>query len=84
MSVLLNPTGLKKKTMPTYICMNLSYIYIYIYIYNMVVSVTLCFMHFAFVRRMQNAYIYCHLLTDSFVVPQLFSMARHVGRLKLG
>ena len=29
-------------------------------------------------------YIYCHLQTESFVVSQLFSVARHVGRLKLG
>ena len=29
-------------------------------------------------------YIYCHPQTDSFVVSQLFSVARHVGRLKLG
>ena len=29
-------------------------------------------------------YIYCHLQTDCFVVSQLFSVARHVGRLKLG
>ena len=29
-------------------------------------------------------YIYCHPQTDCFVVSQLFSMARHVGRLKLG
>ena len=28
-------------------------------------------------------YIYCHPLTDCFVVWQLFSVARHVGRLKL-
>ena len=29
-------------------------------------------------------YIYCHPLTDCFVISQLFSVARHVGRLKLG
>ncbi len=29
-------------------------------------------------------YIYCHQQTDCFVVSQLFSVARHVGRLKLG
>ena len=29
-------------------------------------------------------YIYCHLQTDWFVVSQVFSVARHVGRLKLG
>ena len=29
-------------------------------------------------------YIYCHPQTDCFVVLQLFSVARHVGRLKLG
>ena len=28
--------------------------------------------------------IYCHPQTDCFVVSQLFSVARHVGRLKLG
>ena len=28
--------------------------------------------------------IYCHLHTDCFVASQLFSVARHVGRLKLG
>ena len=28
--------------------------------------------------------IYCHPQTDCFVVSQLFSMARYVGRLKLG
>ena len=28
--------------------------------------------------------IYCHPQADSFVVSQLFSVARHVGRLKLG
>ena len=28
--------------------------------------------------------IYCHLQTDCFVVSQLFSVARHRGRLKLG
>ena len=28
--------------------------------------------------------IYCHPHTDCFVVSQLFSVARHVGRLKLG
>ena len=28
--------------------------------------------------------MYCHLHTDCFVVSQLFSVARHVGRLKLG
>ena len=27
-------------------------------------------------------YIYCHPQTDCFVVSQLFSVARHVGRLK--
>ena len=29
-------------------------------------------------------YIYSHPQTDYFVVSQLFSVARHVGRLKLG
>ena len=29
-------------------------------------------------------YIYCHPQTDCFVVSQLFNVARHVGRLKLG
>ena len=29
-------------------------------------------------------YIYCHPQTDCFVVSQLFSVARHVGRSKLG
>ncbi len=29
-------------------------------------------------------YIYSHPQTDCFVVSQLFSVARHVGRLKLG
>ena len=29
-------------------------------------------------------YIYCHPQTDCFVVSQLFHVARHVGRLKLG
>ena len=29
-------------------------------------------------------YIYCHPETDCFVVSQLFSVARRVGRLKLG
>ena len=29
-------------------------------------------------------YIYCHPQTDCSVVSQLFSVARHVGRLKLG
>ena len=29
-------------------------------------------------------YIYCHPKTDCFVVSQLFSVARHVGRFKLG
>ena len=29
-------------------------------------------------------YIYCHPQTDCFVVPQLFSLARHVGHSKLG
>ena len=29
-------------------------------------------------------YIYCHPQSDSFVVSQLFSVARHAGRLKLG
>ena len=28
--------------------------------------------------------MYCHTQTDCFVVSQLFSVARHVGRLKLG
>ncbi len=29
-------------------------------------------------------YMYCHPQTDCFVVSQLFSVARHVGHLKLG
>ena len=29
-------------------------------------------------------YIYCHPQTDGFLISQLFSLARHVGRLKLG
>ena len=29
-------------------------------------------------------YIYCHPHTDCFIVSQFFSVARHVGRLKLG
>ena len=29
-------------------------------------------------------YIYCHPQTDCFVVSQLFSVAKHVGRLSLG
>ena len=29
-------------------------------------------------------YIYCHPQTNRFVVSQLFSVARHIGRLKLG
>ena len=29
-------------------------------------------------------YIYCHSQTDSFFVPQLFTVARHVGGFKLG
>ena len=31
-----------------------------------------------------HIYIYCHPQADCFVVSQLFSMARHVGHLKLG
>ena len=31
-----------------------------------------------------NIYIYCHTQTDPFVASQLFSVARHAGRLKLG
>ena len=29
-------------------------------------------------------YIYCHPETDCIVVSQVFSVARHIGRLKLG
>ena len=29
-------------------------------------------------------YIYCHLQTDCFILSELFSVARHVGRLKPG
>ncbi len=29
-------------------------------------------------------YIYCHPQTDCFVLSQLFSVARHVERLKMG
>ena len=29
-------------------------------------------------------YIYCHPHTDYFVVSQLFNVAKHIGRLKLG
>ena len=29
-------------------------------------------------------YVYCHSQTDCFVVSQLFSVARHAGRFKLG
>ena len=29
-------------------------------------------------------YVYCHPQTDCFVLPELFSVARHVGRLKPG
>ena len=32
----------------------------------------------------QTIYIYIHQQTDCFVVSQLFSLARHVGRYKLG
>ncbi len=32
----------------------------------------------------QPIYIYSHSQTDCFVVSQLFSVATHVGRLKLG
>ena len=31
-----------------------------------------------------HIYIYCHPQTDCFVVSQLFTVARYVGRLKLG
>ena len=31
-----------------------------------------------------SKYVYCHPQTDCFVVSQLFSVARHVRRLKLG
>ena len=44
------------------------YIYIYIYIYKEYIYLS----------------IYRHPQTDCFVVSQLFSVARHVGRLKLG
>ena len=47
------------------------YVYIYTYIY---ISTYICI----------YIYIYCHPQTDSFVLLQLFSVARHVGRLNLG
>ena len=36
------------------------------------------------IHVIQNPYIYCHSQTDYFVVSQLFSVARHAGRFKLG
>ena len=48
----------------------------------------LCIMRAAAFTRVLKpyggAYIYCHPQIDCFVISQLFSVARHVGRLKLG
>ena len=49
------------------------YICIYIYIY-------ICI----YIYIYGGVCVYCHPQTDSFVISQLFSVARHVGRLKLG
>ena len=66
------------------------YIYIYIYILSSIRSKS-----FALCKRQpkiplpecstpMGEHIYCHLQTHCFVVSQLFSVSRHVGRLKLG
>ena len=56
------------------------YIYIYIYIYRERErdgkGNTCIYIH-------THTYIYCHPQTDCFIVSQLFSVARHVGCLKL-
>ena len=52
--------------------------------YRINLCIYLCAM-ISYIRRLYiYIYIYCHPQTDSFVVSQLFIMARHVGRLKLG
>ena len=69
------------------------YIYIYIYIEECIFRQqviiqasfvkedgTLFVYHFIYIY----IYIYCHPQTDSFIVSQLFSVARHIGCLKLG
>ncbi len=50
------------------------------WIYNMKIK----FYIYLYIYIYIYIYIYCHQNTDSFVVSQLFSMARHGGRLKLG
>ena len=55
------------------------YIYIYIYIkYIHTVSLSSSLSLSIYI------YIYCHPQTDCFILSELFSVARHVGRLKLG
>ena len=71
-----------------YICM---YIYIYVYIYTyiyvcMYIYIYVCIYIYVYIYVCIYIYIYvyCHPQTDSFVVSELFSVARHVGRLMLG
>ena len=49
------------------------YIYIRVWLYKYI-----CVCAYIYI------YIYCHPQKDCFVVPQLFNVARHIGRLKLG
>ena len=61
------------------------YIYIYIYIYIYMCTNTYIYVHtYVYTRIYIYIYIYSHPQTSCFVVSQLLSMARHVGRLKLG
>ena len=57
------------------------YIYIYIYIY---MCVCVCVCERERERERESVYVYCHQQTDCFIVSQLFSVARHEGRFKLG
>ena len=67
-----------------YVC-----IYIYIYIYGciwiykyMCIYIYVCIYIYIYIQLYICIYIYSHPQTDCFVLSELFSVARHAGRLK--
>ena len=63
---------------------NVRSIYIYIYIVDRGVMRNVVVNIYLYIYVCVCVCVWCHPQTDSFVVSQLFSVARHAGRFKLG
>ena len=66
------------------VCLRIPIFYIYEYEHSIYVSCICINGRILGPSNITYVHVYCHPQTDCFIVSQLFSMARHVGRLKLG